>query len=291
MSEASTEPVIRVDELTFTYPTGEQPALADVNLAVPRGAFVGVVGPSGAGKSTLCLCMKGLVPHSVAGTIAGDVTVLGQNVVDEPPGDLAARVALVFQDPEAQIIGLTVAEELAFGPENFEQDVTRIRARSREVLEVVGLEGTLERNTIELSGGQKQRLAIASALMLEPEVMILDEPTSELDPAGKTDVFEVVDRLRTEHDVTIIMVEHDIDRLALMADRLVVLDQGKVVADDTAAELLSDVALFLRTGGERPPAGAELLWRLDRSDPSQKGETVLDLEAVLDLLVSSLEVA
>lgn len=253
-----TDTVITVTGLEFAYPTGEGLALAGIDLAITRGSFVGVTGPSGAGKSTLCQCLKGLIPHSVPGEIAGDVTVLGHNLIDDPPGDVAGRIGMVFQDPEAQIIGLTVAEDLAFGPENFEMDPVEIGRRSGGRLRDVGLEGLIERDTYALSGGQKQRLAIASALMLDPEILILDEPTSELDPIGKSEVFAVVDRLRRDADVTIVMVEHEIERLAVMAGRLLVMDHGRIVADGPPHELLLDVELFRATGGERPPAAAAL---------------------------------
>jgi energy-coupling factor transport system ATP-binding protein len=281
------DPVIDVAQLGFTYPTGDEPALKDITLRIAPGEFLGIVGPSGAGKSTLCLCLKGLVPHSVTGTVEGDVTVLGENVIDDPPGDIAARVGLVFQDPEAQIIGLTVLEDLAFGPENFERDVDEIRELGSQLLEEVGLGGMEDRNTIELSGGQKQRLAIASALMLQPDILILDEPTSELDPVGKSDVFKIVSRLQDMHDVTVIMVEHETERLASMADRLVMMDHGRIVASGSPDELLEDVELFQRTGGERPPAAAELLWRLRRRGVFD-GEHTLDPNRAVELVAARL---
>ncbi len=282
------DPIIVVDNLGFSYPTGDQPALQGIDLQVYPGEFLGIVGPSGAGKSTLTLCLKGLVPHSVTGTVSGDVTVLGQNVIDDPPGDLAARVGLVFQDPEAQIIGLTLEEDLAFGPENFKRSMEEARARAADLLREVGLEGMGKRNTIELSGGQKQRLAIASALMLEPEILILDEPTSELDPVGKSDVFDIVSRLQDDRQVTVIMVEHEIERLAGMADRIVAIDAGRVVASGTPGDLLTDIELLERTGGERPPAAAELLWRLRAAGYLTEHEPTLDPRRAVELVNQAL---
>jgi energy-coupling factor transporter ATP-binding protein EcfA2 len=282
-------PVIEVKNLGFSYPTSEQPVLVGIDLEVFRGEFLGIVGPSGAGKTTLSLCLKGLVPHSVTGTVSGDVTVLGANVIDDPPGDLTARVGLVFQDPEAQIIGLTLEEDLAFGPENFQLDMDEARARSQRLLAEVGLDGMGKRNTIELSGGQKQRLAIASALMLEPDILILDEPTSELDPVGKSDVFEIVSRLQDDREVTIIMIEHEIERLGRMADRVVAMDQGRIVATGTPEELLSDIELLERTGGERPPAAAELLWRLRQAGAIADYPPTLEPAQALELVSRALK--
>lgn len=284
------DPVIAVHDLSFTYSGAQRPSLTHVDLTVGRGEFVGITGPSGAGKTTLCLCLKGLVPHTVPGEIDGDVLVHGRSVVDEPPGELAKAVAMVMQDPEAQIIGMTVAEDLAFGPENFQEDPDEIRRRSTELLRLVGLDGFIARDTYELSGGQKQRLAIASALMLRPGILILDEPTAELDPVGKSDVFAIVERLRSDADVTIVMVEHETERLSRMADRLVVLDAGRPIADGTPADLMTDVELFRRTGGERPPAASELMWELARAGLVGEDALTLDenraVDRVRDLLRS-----
>jgi len=257
-------PVIRARGLTYRYPTGERDVLQGIDLDVAPGEFLGVTGPSGAGKSTLCLCLKGLIPHSFAGTLGGSVIVNGLDTSATGPAQLAENVAMVFQDPESQIIGLTVAEDLAFGPENLTQPPDEIRARIPKLLETVGLAGFEARETYSLSGGQKQRVAIAAALMLEPSILILDEPTSELDPVGKGEVFRTVRRLREEAKVTVVMVEHEIEQLAEVADRIIVVDGGRIVADAPPRELFRDADLFHRTQGERLPQVAELLLALER---------------------------
>src|SRR5438309_11724041 len=216
--------VIRVRDLQFRYPGATRDALAGISLDVRRGEFVGVTGPSGAGKSTLCLCLKGLIP---AGTFGGTISVNGQPVA--PGTAYIDASALVFQNPETQIIGLTVAEDLAFGPENLRRDPAEIRAAIPRYLEQVRLSGYEDADTYRLSGGQKQRLAIADALILEPDILILDEPTSELDPIGKDEFFEVLERLRRERSITVIMVEHAAEQLAAMADRVIVMQHGLVV--------------------------------------------------------------
>lgn len=256
------EPVIRVEGLTFRYHGSDQ-VLNGIDLLVHDGEFVGITGPSGAGKTTLCMCLKGLVPHVVGGTLRGRVTVQGMSTRKTEPSVLAQTVAMVFQDPESQIIGLTVEEDLAFGPENLMEAPKAIRARICEVLGVVGLAGYERRETYKLSGGQKQRIAIAAALMMEPQILILDEPTSELDPLGKAEVFEAVRRLRQQRNVTIVMVEHEIEQLAEVADRIIVLDHGQIVADAPPRQLFRDADLFHRTEGERLPQVAELLLALE----------------------------
>jgi energy-coupling factor transporter ATP-binding protein EcfA2 len=278
---AAAPAVFEVRDLWLAYPTGDQPSLRGITLRAAPGEFIGITGPSGAGKSTVLACLAGLVPRSVTAETSGTVRVLGYDVLAGPLGMAGSRVGLVLQDAEAQIVGMTVAEDLAFGPENYGVDPAEIRRRSAEVLAEVGLDGMAGRDTYALSGGQKQRLAIASALMMNPDLILLDEPTSELDPVGKAEVFEVVDRLRRQSAATIVMVEHELDRLASLADRLIILDQGRIAADGTPAELLSDVEIFLRTGGERPPAAAELQWRLRTAGLPIEPETSLSLPAVV----------
>jgi len=205
----------------------------------------------------LCLCLKGLIP---AGTFGGTISVAGQPVA--PGAAYVESSALVFQNPETQIIGLTVAEDLAFGPENLRRDPASIRAAIPRYLAQVRLSGYEETDTYRLSGGQKQRLAIADALILEPQILILDEPTSELDPIGKDEVFEVIERLRRERSITVIMVEHAAEQLADMADRIIVLDDGALVDQGSPDELYRNPHLFHRPDAERAPQISEVLFQL-----------------------------
>lgn len=251
--------VIDVEGLRFRYPTAARDALAGIDLRVRRGEFLGVVGPSGAGKSTLCQCLKGIIP---AGSMSGSVRVGGQEARQNGP--FIDGTALVFQDPETQIIGLTVAEDAAFGPENLKREPAWIRAAIPRYLGQVRLAGFETTETYRLSGGQKQRLAIAGALIMEPSILILDEPTSELDPLGKDEVFEIVARLRAESSVTIVMVEHAAEQLAEMADRIIVLNGGRIVAEGHPDDLYHDGTLFHGPDGEHAPQVAELLYALER---------------------------
>lgn len=256
--------VITVTNLRFRYPTGHEDALRGVSFSVQPGEFLGITGPSGSGKTTLALCMRGLIPHSVAGSMGGSVIVCGLDTRQVKPAATGEKVGLVFQDPEAQIIGLTVAEDLAFAPENYEWPPARIWAGIPEVLRLVRLDGMEGGETFNLSGGQKQRVALAGALMLKPELLILDEPTSELDPVGKAEVFDAVQRLREQHNTTIIMIEHAVEQLAEFADRILMMDGGRIIAEGTPRELFRNVELFHRTGGERLPQVAELMYALEQ---------------------------
>jgi energy-coupling factor transporter ATP-binding protein EcfA2 len=264
VSQPTSDDILVVDDLHFKYPTGQGEALKGVSLRVGRGEFIGLMGPTGAGKTTLALCLRGLIPHAIAGQMTGQVWVAGQDTRTTPPAKLGENVAMVFQDPEAQIIGLTVAEDLAFGPENYEWPPERILAAIPPLLRLVRLDGLHDRETFSLSGGQKQRVSLASALMLSPELIILDEPTSELDPIGKEEVFDAVRRLRDEQNTTILMIEHAVEPLAEFADRIVVMDQGQIVAEGPPRELFRNVDLFHRMGGERLPQVAELLFSLEQ---------------------------
>ena len=260
----SNSDIVVVDDLHFKYPTGQGETLQGLSFSIKSGEFIGITGPTGAGKTTLALCLRGLIPHAVAGQMTGTVTIGGRNTRETTPAALGEQVSLVFQDPEAQIIGLTVSEDLAFGPENYEWPAERILAQIPIQLKRVRLEGLEERETFSLSGGQKQRVALASALMMSPTIIILDEPTSELDPIGKEEVFDAVRHLRDEYHATIIMIEHAVEQLAEFADRIIMMDQGKIVAQGAPRELFRNVELFHRTGGERLPQVAELLFALEQ---------------------------
>lgn len=256
-------PVLVVDDLHFKYGNAREEALRGVSFSVFPGEFVGITGPSGAGKSTLALCLRGLIPHVVAGEMKGAIFVDGQDTCAVAPSELGERVGLVFQDPEAQIIGLTVAEDLAFSPENYEWERERILAATPPLLELVKMSGTEERDTFGLSGGQKQRVTLASALMLAPDLLVLDEPTSELDPLGREQVFEALRGLRAGRKMTILVIEHAVEQLADFCDRILVMDHGCIVAEGAPEQVFRNMEVFHRSGGERVPAAAELIHSLE----------------------------
>src|SRR3712207_4072248 len=237
------EHVVSVPALTYSFSGQSAPALKGVNLEVAEGEFVVVMGPSGAGKSTLCVSLNGLIPHFFRGRMEGEVRIEGHSTREGRVGEFAKEVGLVFQDFEAQLFSTNVALEVAFGPENFQVDREEMARRVKSVLGRVRLEGFEGRQPATLSGGQKQRLAIASVLAIEPRILCLDEPTTDLDPIGKLGVFEIAEELKDRDDVTLIVVEHETEE-TLDADRIVVLRDGKVVADRPAREVLRDVELL-----------------------------------------------
>ena len=237
------EPEVRVEGLGFRYRGQQKPALDGVDLEVAEGEFVVVMGHSGAGKSTLCTSLNGLIPHFFRGRMQGEVRIEGRSTREGKVGEFAKDVGLVFQDFEAQLFSTNVALEVAFGPENFAVERDEMIRRVESVLGQVRLEGFENRTPATLSGGQKQRLAIASVLAIEPRILCLDEPTTDLDPIGKLGIFEIAEDLKDRDDVTLIVVEHETEE-TLDADRIIVLREGKIVADGPAREVLRDVELL-----------------------------------------------
>jgi energy-coupling factor transporter ATP-binding protein EcfA2 len=233
--------MIRVADLTYTYPANESPALDGVSLHIERGSFVAVAGANAAGKSTLCYALSGFVPHFYHGTLNGSVSVAGIDVPKSSLADLAGRVGLVFQDPFNQITGarFTIREEVGFGLENLGVPPDEMEERVRAALELVGLDGMSDRSPYAISGGQQQRLAIASVMVMRPDVLVLDEPTSQLDPAGTRELFEALARLAGEQSTTIVIAEHKLEWIGAYADRVIVLDGGRIEADGAPREILT----------------------------------------------------
>ena len=232
--------MIKIRDLTFYYGDASRPALQDVNLDIEDGEFVLVTGPSGCGKTSLCRCLNGLIPHFYGGEIAGGLEVQGLDVMRHTTRELATRVGMVFQDPENQLVSMDVQREVAFGLENlaFPRDV--MAKRVEEALDTLGISGLRHRQVHELSGGEKQKVVISSVLALHPDVLVLDEPTSELDPKGAEDVLSIVRRLNDELGITVILVEHRLDRVVHLVDRMIVMDEGKIIADGNPRAVLSN---------------------------------------------------
>ena len=231
--------MIDIQELTFTYKDEKEPALRDINLTVPDGAFVGVIGPAGAGKTTLARAISGVVPHHYTGDYYGSVKVNGLDTVDTPLTGLSRLVGTVFQDVDSQIISSVVEDELLYGLENFGVPHEEIPARLDFALGKVGISDLRERNIASLSGGQRQKVAIASVIALRPKVLVLDEPTGELDPVSSRQVFSLLKALHREYGVTVVIVEQKIMLLCEFADYLAVLDQGRIVRQGKTRDVLA----------------------------------------------------
>jgi energy-coupling factor transport system ATP-binding protein len=232
--------IVEIEQLTYRYPTGSEPALRDITLQVQEGEFVAITGANGAGKSSLCYAMSGFIPHFFKGELQGTLRIAGIDSQSSSLNQIVQNVGLAFQNPFNQISGAkyTVYEEIAFGLENTGVPRPEMRRRIDGILELTGIQDLAERSPFALSGGQQQRVALASILVMQPKLLVLDEPTSQLDPIGTREVFQVVKNL-TQEGMTIVMAEHKIEWVAKFADRVLVLDQGEIIRQGSPAEVLS----------------------------------------------------
>ena len=261
--------IIEARDLWYLYPNAGEPSLKGLNMDIGRGEFVLLTGPSGCGKTTFCRCLNGLIPHFYDGELRGELRVSGLNTREHPIAELARHVGLVFQNPDNQIFALTVEKEVAFGPENLGLDRREILEAVEWALRAAGIAELRHRGTNELSGGQKQRLAIASVLAMRPEIIVLDEPTSFLDPMGAERIFEVLERLRREFQITVILIEHRVDLAVRYADRVVVFNDGRIIANGSPEEVFG--AEESRLAGVGTPKIIELGKRLARRGVSLGG--------------------
>jgi energy-coupling factor transport system ATP-binding protein len=241
------EPAVSVKKLSYRYRGTKENAVEDISFELEKGEFLVIMGPSEAGKSTLATCFNGLIPHFHKGKLVGEVVVAGKKTVDHTVSQMAEDVGLVFQDFEAQLFSTSIELEVAFGPENFAVPREEIGERIEEYLEYVKLGVPRNRPPSTLSGGQKQKLAIASVLALEPKVLVMDEPTTDLDPISKLGVYEITNELRQREDLTLIIVEHETEEV-LNASRILILNEGRLVKLGPARQILEDIELFKSTG-------------------------------------------
>lgn len=240
--------MIRIRDLSFKYQGGGGFALQNVGLDIAKGDFVGVIGASGAGKSTLIYAIGGVVPHHYTGDFYGSVCVKGQDTVETRPDELALTVGSVFQDIESQLTAMTVEDEVIFGLENYGTPRELVAQRLVQALEMTGIENLRHRALDTLSGGQKQKVAIAAILALQPEILVLDEPTGELDPRSSRQIFELLRKLNRDYGTTIVVVEQKIMLLCEFAGRLVVMEKGGVAYDGGVREVLAHSEALRRMG-------------------------------------------
>jgi energy-coupling factor transport system ATP-binding protein len=234
---------VNIQDLTYQYPHSPKPVLQNVNLQISEGEFVAVVGPNGAGKSTLCYALAGFVPHFFKGEMTGTIEVAGVESSKSTLDEWVLNVGLAFQNPFNQISGAkyTVFEEIAFGLENTGVPREEMKARVEEAMKLTDITNLAERSPYSLSGGQQQRVALTSILVMQPKLLVLDEPTSQMDPVGTREVFGVI-RKMAEGGMTVVIVEHKMEWIAQFADRVIALKEGKILLEGTPSEVLtSDV--------------------------------------------------
>ncbi|MGC8961433.1 MAG: ABC transporter ATP-binding protein, partial [Candidatus Bathyarchaeia archaeon] len=235
--------MIEIEGLSFRYRGDERPALKSIDLRIEDGEFVVVAGASRSGKTTLLRCINGLIPHFYGGVMEGRVRVQGLDTRVTSPSKLALKVGMVFQDPENQMVTTGVSSEVAFGLENMALPRDIMGRRIVEALDAVEAQHLKHRRIHELSGGEKQKVALASVLALQPEVMILDEPTSELDPASSEQILHILERLNSELGLTVVLVEQRLERVLSYADRLIALREGEIIGDGPPRRVLGEAEL------------------------------------------------
>ena len=251
----------KLEDVSYKYPLEDREILKNINLDIKKGEFWAVIGKNGSGKTTLCNVLRRFIPDFYKGELKGKITLEGKELKDYSAKEIVQKVGFVFQNPFTQISGVkeTVFEEIAFGLENLALDAEYIRKRVEETLKLLHIEELKDKNPYELSGGQGQKVALASIIAMDPEIMVIDEPTSQLDPKGTEEIFEIIDILKKEGK-TIILVEHKLELIAEYAEKVMVLDEGEMILSGNTEDVLKNKILLEKEIGI--PQYAALAYRL-----------------------------
>lgn len=239
---------IAARNLSFTYAGAEKPSMENINISIEKGEFVILTGPSGCGKTTFCRCLNGLIPNFYSGILQGELEVDGASAVGKSTAELATHIGFVFQNPENQLFSLSVERDVAFGLENLAVPKDEAIERVEWAMESTGILDLRNKAPYELSGGQQQRAAIAGVIAMRPSVLVLDEPTSFLDPKSAEEIVRVIARLNQELHLTTLLVEHRLDVVSRYANRVIVMDKGKVALDGPPSEVYNDTARLIGIG-------------------------------------------
>ena len=271
---------IEIKNFSYKYPLEDKNVLENLNLKIEKGEFWAVIGKNGSGKTTLCNALRRFVPDFYKGEVTGEILVDGKNLKDFSPKELVTKIGFVFQNPFTQISGVkdTVFEEIAYGLENLAVEKEKIIKRVNETLKLLEIEHLKDKNPQEMSGGQKQRVALASIIVMDPEILVIDEPTSQLDPKGTQDIFKIIN-IMAKKGKTIILVEHKLELIAEYAEKIVVLDEGKIILSGDKKEILNN--RLLEEKGIGMPQYSKLAYELIKVGkakfeeiPITKGKTV-----------------
>ena len=240
--------MITIDGLTFQYKGSDQNALQDINMTIREGDFLGIIGESGAGKTTLIRAINGIIPHHFPGDYYGSVKIDGEDTFDVTPSSISLKVGTVFQDIDSQMISSVVEDEILFGLQNYSVPREEIEDRISVALDAVGISQLRYRNIAHLSGGQKQKVAIAAIIALRPKILLMDEPTSELDPQSSLAIFRLLKDLNENHGLTVIVVEQKIMLLSEFARELAVMKDGRILLHGAVRDVLKNTAEIGKSG-------------------------------------------
>lgn len=272
----------KLEDVSYKYPLEDREILKNINLDIKKGEFWAVIGKNGSGKTTLCNVLRRFVPDFYKGELKGRITLEGKELKDYSAKEIVQKVGFVFQNPFTQISGVkeTVFEEIAFGLENLALDAEYIRKRVEETLKLLRIEELRDKNPYELSGGQGQKVALASIIAMDPEIMVIDEPTSQLDPKGTEEIFEIIDILKKEGK-TIILVEHKLELIAEYAEKVMVLDEGEMILSGNTEEVLKNKILMEKEIGI--PQYAALAYKLMEEGKVQFEEIPITKEKAVEV--------
>ena len=272
----------KLEDVSYKYPLEDREILKNINLDIKKGEFWAVIGKNGSGKTTLCNVLRRFVPDFYKGELKGRITLEGKELKDYSAKEIVQKVGFVFQNPFTQISGVkeTVFEEIAFGLENLALDAEYIRKRVEETLKLLRIEELRDKNPYELSGGQGQKVALASIIAMDPEIMVIDEPTSQLDPKGTEEIFEIIDILKKEGK-TIILVEHKLELIAEYAENVMVLNEGEMILSGNTEEVLKNKILMEKEIGI--PQYAALAYKLMEEGKVQFEEIPITKEKAVEV--------
>lgn len=273
----------KIENVSYKYPLEEKQALKNINIEIKKGEFWAVIGKNGSGKTTFCNMLRRFVPDFYKGELTGKITLEDKELKDYSQKELVQKIGFVFQNPFTQISGVkdSVFEEIAYGLENLGLDKEEIISRVEKILKLLEIEKLRDRNPYDLSGGQKQRVALASIIAMDPDILVIDEPTSQLDPKGTEDIFKIINLMANEGK-TIILVEHKLELIAEYAENILVLDEGEIILSGKAEEVLNNKILLEKEIGMTQYS--ILAYELEKAGKIEFEEIPITKEKIVELL-------
>ena len=274
---------LKLENVNYKYPLEEKNTLQNINIEIKKGEFWAVIGKNGSGKTTLCNILRRFVPDFYKGELTGKITLEGKELKDYSQKEIVQKIGFVFQNPFTQISGVknTVFEEIAYGLENLGIERETIISEVEKILKLLEIEKLRDKNPYNLSGGQKQRVALASIIAMNPDILVIDEPTSQLDPKGTEDIFKIINLMANEGK-TIILVEHKLELIAEYAENILVLDEGEIILSGKANEVLNNKILLEKEIGMTQYS--ILAYELEKAGKAKFEEIPITKEKVIELL-------